>query len=196
MNQLDRTIRIAFVKNGLLLGLLLLTLSIFSYYFVTQMAKSAMLFLIGPMVLSLILPIGLVVLFCYYGRKSIGGFWTLRQATTGIFSMFIIAFVIQTLGRDVVFAKFIEPDMVTKTENAAISETTAMMQENHIPHQQIEKNVTDLKKDFEVQKNVSVGKTVQSFAISTIFIFVLALVFAALFKKESLVYPDQVEGQV
>jgi hypothetical protein len=193
MNSLEQKIKINGIKSGLLLGLILTALGIFSFYFITVMAKSAMLFLIGPSIFSLIIPIILVVLFCFDARKRIGGYWDFKQATTGIFIMFFTAYMFQTIGRDLIFAKLIEPDMVQKTQAAAINATTSMMQKAHIPQAQIDKNVANIQKDFNDQKNVSTGKIVQSIAITIIFIFVLAIVFGAFFKRELPVYTSSID---
>ena len=193
MNTLEQRIRFKAIKSGIILGFSLLIISIAAFYFLTQVAKTAVLFLAGPSVFSFVLPILLVVLFCFNMRKTIGGYWTLRQATTGIFIMFAIAYAIQSIGRDLVFAKFIEPDMVHKTEVAAINATTLMMTNAKIPQQQIDVNVAKLKGDFELKQNVTVGSVVQSVVFSIIFIFVMALIFGVLFKKEPPMYETVIE---
>ena len=193
MKTLEQRIRFKAIKSGIILGFSLLFIAIGSFYFLTEIAKTAILVLIGPLAFSYILPIVLVILFCFNMRKTIGGYWTLRQATTGIFIMFAIAYAIQSIGRDLVFAKFIEPDMVHKTEVAAINATTLMMTNAKIPQQQIDANVAKLKGDFEMRQNVTVGSVVQSIVFSIIFIFVMALIFGVLFKKEPPMYETVIE---
>jgi len=188
MDNLEQIIKTTFIKNGLWLGLLLLALSIFSFYFITEISTSPILFVAAPLVFSFVIPIALVIVYCFYGRRMIGGYWTFKQATTGIFIMFLVAYAIQTIGRDFVFARIIEPHMVEKTEQAFLKAAAIIRKQPGTNQKQMDANEADVKKNFEEQKHVTVGKTVQGIAISIIFIFVLAVIFGALFKKEPPVY--------
>jgi hypothetical protein len=192
MDNIEQKIKINSVKSGLILGVILLALSIFSYYFITVIAKSAMLFVAGPIFFSFIIPIVAVSFFCFNERKKIGGYWTFKQATTGIFIMFFIAYLIQLVGKDFVFDKYIEPNYVQKTQDAAINAKTAILKQQHYSQALIDKNIGDLKKDFTAQSNVTIGNVIQGVAISIIFIFLFALIFGSLFKKEPPVYATQV----
>jgi hypothetical protein len=184
MDTLEQKIRETFIKNGLLLGVILLALSIFSFYFITVISNSPVLFVAAPIVFTLVIPIIVVVVICFQGRKKIGGYWTFRQATTGIFIMFLIGYFIQIAGRDLIFAKLIEPHMVEKTEAAFMNASAAIKKQPGVNQKQIDQNVVDIRKSFEDQKNVTIGKNIQDILISIIFIFVLALIFAALFKRD------------
>jgi len=184
MDNLEKRIKINGVKNGVLLGLILLTLSIFSFYFITSIAKTFTLILLGPIFFTFVIPVIIVALLCFNFRKSIGNFWTFRQATTGIFIMFILAYAIQTIGRDVIFAKLVEPDMVKKTQAAFINASTSLKSRTGADQKQIDQNIAEIKKGFNEQSNVTTAKFIQGLAISIIFIFVFALIFAALFKRD------------
>ncbi len=188
MNEIEKTIKINGIKTGAFLGVCLLVLSIASFYFITAMAKSPVAFVAIPIIFSFLLPIALVLLFSFSQRKKIGGYWSFKQATTGIFIMFFIAYVIQISGRDLVFGKFIEPDMVTKIEASTITATTMVMQSGKSSQQQIDAKVAELKTDFDNQRNVTIAGIIQGIAVSIIFAFVLALIFGALMKRDPPVY--------
>src|SRR5579864_2566462 len=97
--NIEQRIKITFIQYGIALGIILTGLSIFSYYLITQITKSPVLFVAGPILLSIFIPIIITIFFCFNGRRKIGGYWTFRQATTGIFIMFIIAYIIQLVGK-------------------------------------------------------------------------------------------------
>lgn len=181
---IDQKLKKIAVINGLIMGAALLAFNIIAFYFITGVASTAVMFLIAQIGFSFILPIALVILFCFRTRMQIGGYWSFRAATTGLFIIFLIAYAFQTIGRDLVFAKFIEPNMVQKTETAALNETTLVMQKGKVDQKLIDKKVAELKKDFGSQKPITVGNVIQSLVFSIIFIFIFALVFAALFKRE------------
>jgi len=191
MDSLEQKIKINAVKSGLLLGVVLLILSIFSYYFITTISKSPALFVAGPLFFSFLIPVAVVAFFCFNARKKIGGYWTFRQATTGIFIMFFAAYLIQLVGKDIIFDKYVEPDYAQKTQVAAINAKTVIMKQQNYSPQATAKGIADMKKDFEAQKNVTVGNIIQGVAISILFIFLFALIFASLFKKEPPVYATQ-----
>jgi len=188
VENLDQQIKIVFVKYGLLLGLILTALSILSFYFITVISHSPVLFVASPLVFSMVIPIAVVILFCFYGRRKIGGYWTFRQATTGIFIMFLAAYIVQTVGRDLIFARLIEPHMIEKTEKAFMEAAAQIRKQPGANLKQLDQNEADVKKNFADQKNVTFGKVAQGFIFSILFIFVLALIFAALFKRDPPVY--------
>ena len=178
------------------MGLILLCVDIAAFYYFTGPTMPAVMFVIAQILFPFVLPIVLIIFCCFWLRKNIGGFWTFRQATTGLFVMFLTAYATQTITRDLVFAKFIEPNMQQKTEAAAIKETTFAMQGQKINQQLIDKKVDELKKDFSTQKPITIASVIQGLVFSVIFIFIFALIFAALFKKEAPVYQTVVDGTI
>jgi hypothetical protein len=184
MNSLEQKIKQNAIKFGILLGVILLSLAIISFYTITQLTSAALWFIIAPILFSFIIPIASVVLICVTMRKRIGGYWSMRQATTGIFIMFIIAYAIQTGGRDLIFAKLVEPHMVKKTEDAFLKANTFIKTKGGANPKQIAESEVEIRKEFEDQKHVSVGGVIQGVFISIILVFVLALIFGALFKRE------------
>jgi hypothetical protein len=192
METLEQKIRKASLNSGLILGLIFLVLGICTFYLITSLT-SMWAILVVPICFSIIIPIVLVVLFCMDIRKKIGGFWTFKQAATGIFIMFFAAYIVQSVGRDLIFAKFIEPNMVEKTQQATINATTAMLEKSGAEQSQIDTKIATIQKQFDDQKNITVGKQIQSIGISIIFIFVCALIFGAIFKKDPPLYAEPID---
>ncbi|MDR6943955.1 DUF4199 domain-containing protein [Mucilaginibacter pocheonensis] len=182
-----RTLGITF---GLLLGVALALLNIASFYIMLS-ATSVVLISAVPFIFSVLLPILLVVVLCFNFRKKIGGFWTLREAATGIFIMFFTAFVVLFILRDQLFAKVIEPHMIEKTQLAMTNSVSKFLKESKTSQDVINKKLNEIQQEFEAQKDVTIGKQIQGVGISIIFMFVLAIIFAAFFKKEIQVYNPQ-----
>jgi hypothetical protein len=196
MTQLENTIRKAGAIRGIFLGIILLAVSIASYYVLVYAAGGAWLIVFSPVIFSVIIPIIIVLFFCFNLRKSIGGYWTFKQAVTGIFIMFIVNYAIQAVGKDVIFAKFVEPDMVTKTEAAMMNATTIIAKKTGASQADIAKKKAEIQKQLEEQKNVTAGAIIQGYVITLIFLFVFALVFAAILKRnppEYITYSDAAE---
>ncbi|HEX3384262.1 MAG TPA: DUF4199 domain-containing protein [Mucilaginibacter sp.] len=187
MENLDKQIRKIGFNNGIILGVITLALGIFSFYFMTQMTTSFwMVVLVGPVLFSLIVPIVIVIFYCIDFRKKIGGFWTFKQALTGIFIMLLVAYVISAIGNNLIFAKLIEPNMVEKMQNSIINSTRSFMEQSGTDQSTIDSKIVDMQKTFDDQKNMTVGKTIMRQCIALVVIFILALIFAAIFKRNPL----------
>jgi amino acid transporter len=182
-----RTTGIAF---GAVLGVALTVFSIVSYYIILS-ATSVVLISSTPFIFSVLLPIVLVVVLCLNFRKRVGGWWTMREAATGIFIMFFTAFVIQFALRDQLFAKVIEPRMAEKTQAAMTASVSKFLTEKKTSPDIIKKKLDEIHQEFEAQKDVTLGRQIVSLGFSIIFMFVLAIIFAAFFKREAQVYNPQ-----
>jgi hypothetical protein len=184
----NKKIKIQGLINGLILGAVLSVVSILYFYFMIQVAKTAVAVTVGSVVFSYVLPIGIAILFCMNLRKKIGGYWNVRQATTGIFIMFFASYLVVFIIKDNVFAKVIEPDMVQKTETAMINALNKLKVEHPANAKDVDAKISDMKKALEGEKSITIGQQIQSFGITIIFLFVLALIFAAFFKNEQQQY--------
>ena len=85
--------------------------------------------------------------------------------------------------------------MVEKTETAFINASSAIKKQAGVNQKQMDQNIAGIKKNFDEQKNVTIAKTIQAIAISIIFVFVFALIFGALFKKDVPVYTTQMDSE-
>jgi len=183
MTPLENKIRRASSIRGLILGVVLLTLGILSFYVLTSDTGNAWLIVFSPIIFSVFIPILIVLVFCFNLRKNIGGYWTFKQAVTGIFIMFAISYVIQVIGRDVVFARVIEPGMVSKTQTAMLRATTTMLKKSGANQATIDQKKADIQKQLADEKNITVASIIQGYVITVIFLFVFAVIFGAILKK-------------
>ncbi|HTD41856.1 MAG TPA: DUF4199 domain-containing protein [Mucilaginibacter sp.] len=187
MVNINSTIRKNGVIYGVVLGIVLLILGIFLYYYKTRFTESFFMIAVGGDYIQWLLRLGLAILFCYNLRKKIGGYWTVRQATAGIFVMFMVAYAIQFVGRDLLFEKVIDKNTVVNTHTAFTNASQRLFKEdgNAAKFNERQKKIDE---NYPMtQKNVSISETIMGFLMAVIFIFVISLLFAAGFKKE-LVY--------
>jgi hypothetical protein len=182
------------LQNGLILGLILLSFNIISFYLITTVVKSPLGVIGVPYLFSVILPIPLSVIFCYRLRATIGYPWDFRIATSGIFILFMVAYLIIFIGRDLVFSKLIEPKMNTKIENVLLATTPIALKESGANPKQIADKQNEIKAQFAAQDNTSIRQELQSLVTSVIFIFIFALIFGAFFKTPVRGYGVVTEG--
>ncbi|HAL81644.1 MAG TPA: hypothetical protein DCO83_04920 [Mucilaginibacter sp.] len=194
--DLEQRIKNIFLKYGAVLGVLYLTLTIISFYLITAISVSPIVFVALPIFSRLCLPIVITIVLCFSGRKKIGGLWTFKQATTGIFAMFLMAFAIQFIGKDIVFDKFIEPNGVRKIQIAAIKTKSSNLQHKGYDQKTIDKEMAEMKKDLVHQNNaLTPGAVIQEVIFSILFIFLFALIFGSLFKNAEYVSGSQTTNQ-
>jgi len=180
---LERKIKVNGVKNGLLLGIVYSAIEIFYFYYITKMAGSAFLLISGRVIFPLLLPILSFAYFSLDSRKKIGGFWTFKQATTGIFIMLCVAYIVYSLCVGLLFNKVIEPHNIQKTEAAIISKKTAIMKQDGVAPKNIEAAIADTKKDFGEDKPASALYIVFQNAMAILFLFVFAILCASVIRN-------------
>ena len=183
MTALDSRIKQQAIPNGLLLGVLMLVLSIVAFYIMIS-SDSFWVVSLTPFSLSIIVPIILAIIFCFSLRKKVGGYWTFRQATTGIFIMFILAYLVQFIGRDLIFAKIVEPQMVEKTQNAVKKATLGYLNKSGLDQTKIDEQEEKIDKQFDAAKKSTIVSIISGVAISVLLVFVISAIFGALFKKD------------
>lgn len=187
MESLDKQIRKVGLNNGLIFGVIVLVLGIFAFYFMTQMTTSFwMVVLVGPIFFSILIPIVILIFYCIDFRKKIGGYWTFKQAFTGIFIMLLVAYIVTAIGRDLVFAKLVEPNMLEKTQSAIVNSSRSMMEQSGTDQATIDTKVADMQKTFDDQKDMSIGKVIKAQAIALVVVLIFALIFGAIFKRNPL----------
>jgi hypothetical protein len=176
------------IINGLILGLIMLGLSIISFYLITTVVKSPIGVIAVPYLFSMILPIPCAIILCYVLRVRIGFPWDMRIATSGIFIMFLVAYIVISVGRDLVFAQLIEPQMNTKIENVLLAATPVALKKSGANEQQIAERQKQIRDQFILQDHATVWQKIQSQVITVIFIFVVAVIFGGFFKRPAAGY--------
>ena len=169
--------------NGIILGLILLSFNIISFYLITTIIKSPIGVIGVPYLFSIILPIPFAIMVCYKLRLQIGRTWDFRIATSGIFIMFLTAYLIVFIGRDQIFARVIEPQMSTKIEKAILDATPVALKKSGATDKQVTEKQKEIRDQFATQDKITFGQEIESLVISVMFIFIIALIFGALFKR-------------
>ncbi|NQX39886.1 Protein of unknown function [Pedobacter steynii] len=168
-------------KNGLILGLITLVLGVISAYVLVKATSMWAIFLV-PIGIGFLIPVILAVFLSLDLRKKIGGYWNLRQATSGIFIMFLASYIIST-GGNFVFTKLIEPTMSSQIQSSVTNATASMMRGQGVDEATIEKKEAEMAEQFAKKESGTMIQTIQGHLIAVIIIFVVALLFGAIFKK-------------
>ena len=175
--------------NGVIIGILSTVIGVVTYYVFPSLLGS-MSFGIGTLVVSLLI----YVFFTIDLRKKIGGFWTFKEALKGIFLMSFIAGLIYSLA-NVVFYKFIEPGAFEKIAGFMESGMSQTFENMGMEQEKIDEAVAKQIEGIKAQYDPTFAQFFKNLGIAVIIQFVMSLIFAAIFKKESPVFASTTEEE-
>ncbi|SEG12650.1 DUF4199 domain-containing protein [Sphingobacterium lactis] len=169
------------IINGVILGIISLVLSIISLY-ILKSATSLMTSSVINFFVNYIIFLAVAILFTIQLRKAIGGYWSFSTALKNIFIMLAIAAVIGTVGIGIF--NMVNPNVQIEAIENTQNLTIEMMEANNMADDQIDTMLENLDQQKESLANMSIGQNLKGLAISLVLYFVLALILAAIFKKE------------
>jgi hypothetical protein len=128
--------------------------------------------------LSYVIPIGFAIFGCIKAKKENGGFLAFREALKICFGIFVFCAFATSLLSYIMF-NFIDPAFKESMLQLTIEKTQQFMAKFNTPQDTIDKQIQAmLKKDI-----FSLGSIAQSFVFGCVFWFVIALIVAAIMKK-------------
>jgi len=176
---------------GLTLGAILLMINTLMLYFITITVHSLLIIaVVAPTILSYIIPFALIIVSCNLLRKRIGGYWNFKQAATGIFILFVSAYLVSVGGRVILF-NVIDKGLDGKVKAAYITENAKVFNERHYPQSQVTTRVKDIKDmNFDgLGGNVTVAGITEGIVTIILILFAASLLFASFYKRELAVSP-------
>ncbi len=181
LNQTNNNVKKKAIINGVILGIISLVLSIISLYF-SKTATSIITSSIINIIVNYAIFIALAVVFILQLRKAIGGYWNFSTALKNIFIMLAVTATVGVIGISVFNLVYptLQVEAIENTQNLTIE----MLEANNTPDEQIDKTIELLDQQKEALGSLSIGQTLKGLVVSLLLYFVLALIFAAIFKKE------------
>lgn len=173
------------IKYGIYLGIISLVISILSTYVLVNSSnfKTSS---IATGAIALILVIALSAYFAVLIRKVAGGFWSFSEALKGIFIMLAISVIISTVGGALFNAVNPEPQQIVFDKT--INNTIEMMEDMGVDDDLIDKQVADLEQKRDGLREFSFMQTLKGLGVALIMYFILALILAAILKRERPVF--------
>jgi len=169
------------LKFGLYLGAIGILIGLAVYFF-----NPFLLFTNLPFIFLIILiTIALEVYFCVELRKSLGGFWNFKLAFSSIFIMLLISAVLSIIYQTLLF-KVIDKELPEKIRNSTLEMVKKIYSDAGITGDKYDKGIQetndrlkDLGSPVYLLKNFFMGILVNT---------ILALILAAIFKKEKPIF--------
>lgn len=177
--------------NGLILGAILLVLDVLALYILAH-SQSILLVFFAYLFGYLVIPIIAAVILIKRLREKIGGYWNLRQATSGIFIIFLSAYLISSAG-SFLFVKYIQPQITVDAKNNFTNLITAFLSKINAEPDKIDRIVEDIEMQFNAIGHTSLSAVASNLFTSIIILFITALIFASIFKRERQIINNQPE---
>lgn len=170
-------------KSGLILGVAMFVLGI-ALLFLMQSANSFWtMVIIFPLVFLVIGPIVLSVFICRSLRKNIGGYWTFKQALKSIFIVFFVGWLV-SFGLNLLYTKVIDTTSTEKMQEHIKETTMTFMKNQNVDQEKLDEESAKMDEQFAKQNELTPKSVFKNITIGISIIFVFALIFAAIFKRE------------
>ena len=170
-------------KSGLILGLAMFVLGI-ALLFLMQTANSFWtMVIIYPLVFLIVGPIVLSVFVLKNLRKNIGGYWTFKQALKSIFIVFLVGWL-ASFSLNLLYTKVIDPSATEKMQEHIKDTTLIFMKNQGTEQEKLDEEGKKMDEQFAKQNELTPQSVFKNITIAISIIFVFALIFAAIFKRE------------
>ncbi|MBC8052253.1 MAG: DUF4199 domain-containing protein [Sphingobacteriaceae bacterium] len=169
-------------SNGFILGAVLLIADILILYALAY-SKSVSLIFFSYLLVVFIIPLTAAIILIRHLRKKIGGYWNLRQATSGIFIIFISAYLISSAG-SFLFIQYMKPDIMADAKRNSVNVFGNFFEKIDADPDEADKLIESVETQFDSMSKSSAGSVFSNLLSSIIILFVAALIFGAIFKRE------------
>lgn len=173
--------------NGFILGGINMAVILLVFYLVPNLIASVVF-----VIIQFLFGLGLVIYFCLAMRKKIGGYWSFKEALTGIFILLFKSAMVVFFST-LIFGKFIDRSYPVKMKEIAITKSAEMMERWGVAQDKIDESETEIDASLEKRFNPSIGDVCKSVCTMAIIYFIGALILAAIFKKDKLTLVTQDE---
>ncbi len=167
---------------GLVLGVIMVLLTAPPMYYYAS-SDSFWMVIIGPVITGFFLPLVVAVILTLRLRRAHGGYWGFREATTSIFTMMLIATIISSLG-GFVFEKYVDPTMRERYLRNISNNSIQFMEQSGASTEEVDEQLARIDEQIGNIEEATLLSTLRGMLVSFIVVFVVSLIFAAIFKRE------------
>ena len=183
--NLEQNLKKKAITKGVILGVISAVLSIISLYF-SATATSIYTSSIINFVVNYGVFLAIAVVFVLQFRSAVGGYWSFSTALKNIFILLAVTATIGRLGISAFNAAF--PDLQVEAIENTQNLTIETMEAANTPDEQIDTVLEMLDEQKEALGALSFGQVIKGLFVSLLLYFVLALILAAIFKKEKPIF--------
>ncbi len=165
------------ITNGVIIAVITIFLQLLTYYAAPNLLGAT-----WYGILITVVSLVIYVIFTFDLRKKIGGYWSFKEALSGVFIMSFIANLASSIF-NFIFYTFIEPGAYEKVRGYVEEGITATFEKMGMSGDALDEAVEEATKSLKAQYMPSIGDFAKNLVIAILVGFVLSLIFAAIFKR-------------
>jgi hypothetical protein len=167
------------LKNGVIWGVISIVIFLITWYVMPDLMAS---YLYAG--ITAVIGIALAVFFCIDMRKKAGGYWSFSEALWNIFVMFLVSVLI-VYTFTILFGKYVDTTYPVKMKEITMEKTADTMKSLGMDDDALAKAMTDTSERLDKQFTPTFMQAIVGFGIASVFYFIGALIFAAIFKRKN-----------
>lgn len=175
------------VKNGLLIGLITIVVSLCLHFIDPLMMYTST----WVAILSFVIVIVLLVVVGISTRKELGGYWTFGEAFKSFLIIALILAVLTTL-YNIVLMTLIDPDLPARAGAVVEESQRQMMEKFGMSQDQIDEAMAK-SGSMEDRLKITFKNVITSFGVGLAIYAVIGLILAAILKKKEPVFVNETE---
>ncbi len=165
------------LTNGIIIAVITIALQLMTYYAAPNLLGATW---YGMLITFVSLVV--YVVFSFDLRKKVGGFWSFKDALSGIFIMSLVANLSSSVF-NFVFYRFIEPGAYDKVKGYVEDGMTNTFEKMGMTGDALDEAVEKATESLKAQYLPTIGDFFKNLVIAILVGFVLSLIFAAIFKR-------------
>lgn len=176
---MDKDLNKLALNNGLAIATITIAIQLITYYAAPNLLGATW----YGMLITLF-SVGIYVFFTFDLRKKVGGYWSFKEALSGVFIMSLVANLASSIF-NFVFYRFIEPGAYEKVRGYVEDGITATFEKMGMSGDKLDEAVEKATESLKAQYMPSIGDFFKNLVIAILVGFVLSLIFAAIFKRSA-----------
>ncbi|HEX7367948.1 MAG TPA: DUF4199 domain-containing protein [Pelobium sp.] len=165
------------LNNGIIIAVITIIIQLLTYYAAPN--------LLGATWYGILITLISLVIYIFFTldlRKKVGGFWSFKEALSGVFIMSLVANLSSSIF-NFLFYRFIEPGAYEKVKGYVADGITATFEKMGMSGDALDEAVEKATESLKSQYMPSIGDFFKNLVVAILIGFVLSLIFAAIFKK-------------
>ncbi len=171
------------LSNGIIIAIITIAIQLITYYAAPNLLGATW---YGIMVTFVY--IGVYVFFAIDLRRKVGGYWSFKDALSGIFIMSLVSNLASSMF-NFVFYRFIEPGAYERVKGYVADGMTATFEKMGMSGDALDEAIEGATESLKSQYMPSIGDFFKNLVIAILVGFVLSLIFAAIFKRNPPMFP-------
>lgn len=165
------------LTNGIIIAVITIAIQLLTYYATPNLLGETWYGIVVT-----IISLGVYVIFTFDLRRKVGGYWSFKEALSGVFIISFTANLVSSIF-NFVFYRFIEPGAYEKVRGYVEDGMMSTFEKLGLSGDKLDEALEEAAESLKSQYMPSIGDFARNLIIAILVGFVLSLIFAAIFKR-------------